>query len=357
MTTQAQSPPPAGVPASPWSLAQDGIRRVRAGLPAAARTLWREQRHWLILGALLLVVLIWPLTWFWQIWSMPDSPLSYQPFVPLGALWLALQDRPSLEALYREMAQLFPEDSPKRRGKLWPALAGCALMVLACIGTVPPLAMVALLIMIAGVIYRVYGPFVLTALRRPLGFLLTMAPVPNVLVSASTANLQQGCAAVAGQILHAIYPQTKAFGTFIMLPGYTLEVAGPCSGVSVLFPVLVLTLWLALYRRMRVGPTLILLVAGAGIALLMNVLRIVAMGLIGLANAGLAQQLHDANSAAFTALAFYLTFLFAGLMLRPWRFPWRRKDPMEEIFSAYYAPRPAEQDDDASSSAAEDGRP
>jgi len=68
----------------------------------------------------------------------------------------------------------------------------------------------------------------------------------------------------------------------------------------------------------------------------MNVLRIVAFGLIGTVNPVLAEELHDANSAVFTALAFYLTFLSAGLLLRRWR----RRDPLLTSGYGYYAPLP-----------------
>jgi hypothetical protein len=50
----------------------------------------------------------------------------------------------------------------------------------------------------------------------------------------------------------------------------------------------------------------------------MNVMRIVMMGMIGVYNPTLAQTLHDMNSIAFTALAFYLTFLSANLLGRRW---------------------------------------
>jgi exosortase len=283
--------------------------------------LWKTQRHWIILSLLMTVLLYRPVTWFWEIWVTPDSPLSYQPLVPIGAAWLAWVERGSVKALYEELAYLFPASSPKRRGKLWPVLTGCFLMLVAYLMTVPPLAMIAFLLMVVGVIYYIYGPYILSALRKPLSFLLMMAPVPNVIVSMATQKLQLGCATVAGQILELFHPNVKVMGTFIELPGYALEVVGPCSGVSILFPVLAMTVWLAMVRRMHILPSLLLLCVGAALSLIMNVMRIVMMGMIGVFNPTLAQTLHDMNSIAFTALAFYLTFLSANLLARRWKLP------------------------------------
>ncbi len=326
VTTQAQStiPPTSGtqVPIGGiGALIRNSLDWARENLLGLPGYLWKAQRPWLALALLLLVLLYRPFTWFWEIWSTPDSPLSYQPLVPIGVAWLAWLERGKVQALHSELAYLFPEDSPKRRGKLWPTVLGCFLMTVAYLMTIPPLAMIALLLMIVGVIYYVYGPHILASLGKPLSFLLVMAPVPNVVVSMATQRLQLGCAAVAGQVLHFFHPAVKVVGTFIQLPGYALEVVGPCSGVSILFPVLAMTLWLAMVRRVRILPALLMLSVGAALSLAMNVLRIVMMGMIGVYNPTLARTLHDMNSIAFTALAFYLTFLFANLLGRRWNIP------------------------------------
>ncbi len=326
MTTQAQ-PSLNAAPDVPDSLngatafLRKGLAWIRKDSLSLIPRLWKTQRPWFILSFLMLVLLYRPVTWFWEIWVTPDSPLSYQPLVPLGAAWLAWAERGPVKALYEELAYLFPVNSPKRRGKLWPVITGCVLMLAAYLMTVPPLAMIAFLLIVVGIIYYIYGPYILGALRKPLSFLLMMAPVPNVIVSMATQKLQLGCATVAGQILEVFHPKVKVIGTFIELPGYALEVVGPCSGVSILFPVLAMTVWLAMARRMRILPSLLLLCIGAALSLIMNVMRIVMMGMIGVSNPTLAQTLHDMNSIAFTALAFYLTFLSANLLERRWSIP------------------------------------
>ncbi|MES2465026.1 MAG: exosortase/archaeosortase family protein [Armatimonadota bacterium] len=344
MTTQAQPSfnPAPDVPESldgSVALIRKSVTWIRTESLGLIPHLWKTQRPWIILFLMTVVLLYRPFTWFWEIWSTPDSPLSYQPLVPLGVAWLAWAERGQVKALYAELAYLFPVSSPKRRGKLWPVISGCILMLVAYLMTVPPLAMISFLLMVVGVIYYIYGPYILTALRKPLSFLLVMAPVPNVIVSMATQKLQLGCATVAGQILTLFRPEVKVVGTFIELKGYALEVVGPCSGVSILFPVLAMTIWLAMLRRMRILPGLILLCAGAALSLIMNVLRIVMMGIIGVYNPTLAQTLHDMNSIAFTALAFYLTFLVANLLGRPWKatLPQLRRGPVAPGDGGYYS--------------------
>ena len=321
------------------SLLQKSVAWAKTNLLDVIPYVWKTQRPWIALGAIALVLLYIPVTWFWEIWSAPDSPLSYQPLVPLGVVWLAWMEREPVKALYTELAHLFPISSPKRHGKLWPVLTGCFLMLVSYLMTLPPLAMLSFLLMVVGVIYYVYGPYVLNALRKPLSYFLVMAPVPNVIVSMATQQLQLGCATVAGQILALFHPQVKVVGTFIELPGYALEVVGPCSGVSILFPVAAMTIWLAMVRRMRLLPSLLLLCIGAALSLIMNVLRIVMMGMIGVYNPTLAQTIHDMNSIAFTALAFYLTFLAANLLGRrvSINLPTLRRTPASLGDTSYYS--------------------
>lgn len=344
MTTQAQSSPPpttsvSGPISDITSLLQKSIAWMRTNLLGLIPHLWKTQRPWIALVLIALVLLYRPFTWFWEIWSAPDSPLSYQPLVPLGVLFLAWMDRGPVRAAYTELAYLFPANSPKRQGKIWPVLTGCFLMLVSYLMTLPPLAMLSFLLMVVGVIYYIYGPFILNALRKPLSYFLVMAPVPNVIVSMATQKLQLSCAAIAGQILAIFHPQVKVVGTFIKLPGYALEVIGPCSGVSILFPVAAMTIWLAMVRRMKILPSILLLCIGAALSLIMNILRIVMMGMVGVYNPTLAQTLHDMNSVAFTALAFYLTFLAANLLGRRLSItlPTLRRAPTSLGDTSYYS--------------------
>jgi exosortase len=311
-------------PQPPWETARDATRKALASLPRLARVFWDEERHWLLVLIPLLAVLIYPrvlpwppewqgpLAWFVGIWTLPDSALSFQPLVPLGAFALAWADREATVNMYRTMADLYPPTSKRRRGPIWLAVIGCVLMIAAYLMMLSPLAMIGFLLIAAGSLLHLYGWAVFQTLLRPLLFLFAMVPIPFSLLDAVTQRLQLGCAVAAGQALKLLYPSTRVNGNMILMDGYSAMVSGPCSGMGILMPVLVLTLWLGLFRKMKWGVIAVLLTAGFAISLLMNTLRIIVMGLVGVHNANWAQQMHDTNSWVFTALAFYLTFLIAG---------------------------------------------
>ena len=272
---------------------------------------FHDERHWLLLIVPLLISLFGPIQWLAQQWSVSSDALGFQPFVPLGVGYLIWAERDATASTYHGLASIYPEGHSSRRGTPFIAYIGCAILFVSYITTIGMIAVVGFWVCVIGILLHVYGFTVLRTLWRPFLFAATMVPIPGSIIDAATSRLQLGCATAAGALLKVIYPQTHTLGNFITVGQYTAQVSGPCSGVGILLPVLVLTLFLSLLRKIRWPLALILLGCSAGIALFMNTIRIVIMGLIGVQNPGLASNLHDANSWVFTALAFYLTFLLA----------------------------------------------
>ena len=315
MTTKVSAPPgprKLALPLGPLERIAATVRARYPGLRADAAAQVRQNRHWIPL--LLAYLLAWavPVAWCWRLWGDPNNPLSFQPLVPLGVGLLIWARRADVRRATRRLDLVSTAESALRKpGDLRLVTAGCLLLLFAFLTQVSGIAVLGLLLIGAGVALAVFGRFLLQVLAVPLLFSLVMVPLPDSLVGMMTQTLQLGSTQVAGLALQKLRIPCEAVGTFLKMPNYTLEVAVPCSGMSILFPVLALTLWLLLWRRARLMYGACLLCAAGVIALVMNVLRIVLMGLIGAKNPELAQTLHDANSWIFTALAFYLTFLLA----------------------------------------------
>jgi exosortase len=272
----------------------------------------KQEKHWLLVIVPLLLSLYGPVQWLAQQWEHSSDALGFQPLVPLGVAYLVWAERDNFSSTYRGLAAIYPDGHRLRSGTPLVAYLGCAILFFSYITTIGMIAVIGFWVTVIGILLHVYGFTVLRTLWRPFLFAATMVPVPGSLVDMATSYLQRGCATVAGAVLKLIYPQTNTIGNFITIGSYTAQVSGPCSGVGILLPVMVLTLFLALLRKMRWTIALILLGCSAGISLVMNTMRIVIMGAVGVQNAKMASDLHDANSWVFTALAFYLTFMLAG---------------------------------------------
>jgi len=292
----AETHPAKALPELPPAPVPEGLTPLRIGLFAAAL---------LFAGAL-------PLSWAWRVWGDFGGPLSYQPLIPLAAAYLFWSRREEVGLMRREIAALYSPTSPKLRGGLGLVVAGCLLLAFSYTSKVASSGIGSLLLIVAGAVHALYGPYVLRALRAPLIFLATMIPLPDPILVRTTQFFQFWSADVAGNLLAgALGIKNRVMGSTILIGDYRLEVEQACSGMAVLFPVLSMTLWLLILNRAKWGVSTILMLFALATSLAMNVLRVTAMGVVGEQNPALAQRLHDLNSWLFTLMAIGVTYALA----------------------------------------------
>jgi exosortase len=262
----------------------------------------------------------------WQrSWYKADSPDSYQPLVPLGAAMLVWIRREQIAAIYRDTL-------PYTKRTIFFALAGCLLMIVAHITRGWQVSMLAFLVLTIGTVLYLWGSEVLKAAAVPLLFLCLIFPHP--FRHAMTQTLQINSTQASGNVLEAVGVKNTVEGNDIILDKYRVEVTRACSGVGILLPLVLMSIWLLGMMQSSGTQKTFLLASAIIIALAVNVLRIVSMGLIGRFNPALADKLHDANSWIFTLLAFALTFGVSRLIgiRKPW----------EPNYASYSEPDPEE---------------
>ncbi len=314
MQEQAALTSPAA-PSQQRAVEADVPRQTTPQLPARIGALLRAHGHWLLVIVPILVLGWGPFAWCQHIWRTPHIPVAYQPFVPLLTLVLLWARRGELTLVYQELALLFPADSPKRRGRLWLAAVGCLLTLFTYATQVPGLSILALIVVVIGIVYYVYGREILRYAASPLLFLFTMVPPPVTVIAGLRDTMALAVAARAADLLHSLgVPSAAARDQYVLAPGYRLEVGGALSGLGILGPTLALTLWLLIFKRSRPWTGLVLLALAGGVALLVNLLRVALVARLGMTNAGLADSLNDASSWFLVAPAFALVWGMSRLM-------------------------------------------
>jgi len=312
---------------------RDQLDQSRKGAPEMFRAFRRDYPEWLWVSIPMVILAIYAYAMTWMSWFGFERLLIFQPFVPFAVGYAIWRDREATRIDYDETMEPFLPDSPKRRGSLVPLFLGCLIMLGGTMTTLTWLCIVGLVVTLISAVYAFFGGYALRLLLQPLFYLLFLIPPPLVLITMLTQWLQIGSTVVAGQILQTFMHDVHVQGTFINLPNYSLEVSAPCSGVSILFPVVALTAFLALFKRLHLSWTGIMLVIAIMVAMAMNVVRIVVMGLIGGVNPAAAHFLHDSNSMLFAGFSFYLTFLIGARIQRG---PRRRLSAFERDLAASY---------------------
>lgn len=290
-----------------------GLSWLRANAPVYGRRFWQEERHWLWVIVPMLALTALAASWCRNAWTAFDNALTFQPFTPLIAFVLAWSRRIEIRELQKEMTFLFPENSPKRRGKLWPVLMGGFLMLLAVVTTAPTIGLFGLVTVFVGGFYYIYGPFLARLLWLPFTMLYFMVPIPLGFLDKIAIPLKIGGLVVATQVLEAIVPGTHPRYGVIGLPHYELVVGSSLCGLNVLLTALFLTLSFCLIRYVKANYTLILMAVTAAIATILNFVRIILTGLIGNMTAALPDGQRDSLIAGFGSL--FLIVLTAILVL------------------------------------------
>ena len=269
-------------------------------------SLWQTQRHWLLVLIPLALLTYRLYRGAWGTWINYDSPLIFQPFIPLLAAWLAWEKRGEIGQVYEETAFLYPENSPKRRGYIYLALVGAALLIAASLAVIIPLAALGFVLLIIGVIYYIYGPIMSRSLWQPLLLLVLMIPPPGALLNLFSSLLQGVTSHTVGPALHLFVPEVKTMGNYIFLPSTIFPIGPTLGGSSAALPTLALTLWYAFRKNINPLNIIILMLIGLLIALGFSLIRTFTIGLIAASDPELAHNLTRIPSWLISIIAFAL---------------------------------------------------
>lgn len=265
--TTVPAPPAANLPPSKQGFLSR-LGEAFVGEAKAIFAVFRRSPEWAVIVFAWLSAAFIPA--FWNIgedhwWSETDSPLFFQPFVPLLCAALLWQDREKLREAYGQTSR------NKRRGSpilLW---LGCLVVLVSHLVHTPLVAIVGLLLVAAGIILLAYGVNVLNASRRALLFGMIMIPPPATIVTKFAAFVSGGAwkyITIALQKLGKVCSVTPGVTTLnFQYEGQLYEVNGS-QGTVIIFT-LVALLFVAVWRREKFGRAVILMASGALIATLL----------------------------------------------------------------------------------------
>lgn len=254
-----------------------------------------------VVGVLVVVCFAPYLQWMWRIW-MKSEYYSHGPLIPLLSAYLVYTRRRQFAA------------APVGRYHLWgvPVILGClAVHGLATYWDVNFPQGFALIGVLGGLVLLLWGWERAKILAFPILFLCFMVPVDRLLVTKFSNPLQLGSARVAAAVPAALGVPVKIYGTTIVIPDYTFEVAQACSGLK---SVIAMSALAALFAYLVAAPMykrLLLFVSGVPVALLANAGRISLTLLLGKSFGP------EAAEGFFHSVSGVVVFLFglAGLFL------------------------------------------
>lgn len=207
--------------------------------------------------------LVWLFTAWWN-----DPYYMYGFIVPMISGYLVWNKRALLARLDKEQSSL----------GMPVIVAGLLIHGIGVFLTFRFASAVSIIIVLAGMILTIYGKAVTKALLFPIGFLFFMVPIPIAPVIG--AALQAPSAGFAASLVSMLGIGATVTGAEICLAESAFEVGAPCSGMKSIIGLLTLA---ALYAYLLDGSMYMkvtIFLSALPLAIMANVLRIVAILLI-----------------------------------------------------------------------------
>jgi len=225
----------------------------------------------LLFGALFLLI-FWPtFVWMAQRFDAADSFYSHGWLIPFATGWLVWQRRNRLPT--------------QRLGSFWGLALLIPSLVVHTLATWWRLHFVsgfAMLGVVWGLVWTLWGAQMLWQLRFPLLFLLFMVPLPGILLIFISFKMKLFAAMLATHVVSWVGIPAQQAGSTIHVPGVSVIVDDACSGLRSLISLIALSiLWTSLMGSgSRWWHKLTMVAASIPVALAANMVRIVVLLLL-----------------------------------------------------------------------------
>ena len=233
--------------------------------------LWKQLKpiDWAMLGVFALMCVPF-FQQVWAIWTAEEAPQSYALLILPAALFMAWMLRGRLEGILVRGSF---------GGQIVLAI-GIGLLFLGTLINSPPISGVGFVLAIVGLVLGRYGTHVARKLWFPLAFLIAMIPLPSEILNVITFPLQGISVKWAALLLQPLGNITVQ-GTRIHMENYVLDVVAPCSGLTIVLPLFILTTY---YIYIVAAPTwkkLLMIALTLPISMVVNAFRVAITGLAG----------------------------------------------------------------------------
>lgn len=215
--------------------------------------------------ALLLVAYIPTIMWMVDRWMGKESYYGHGFLIPVVSLFILWQRKEILQKI---------KVSSDISG-LWIIII-CLFVHLVCTSLrVCFLSGFSFVFAIYGLVLFFFGKEMARNLNFPIFFLLTMIPLPLVLIGNLTVKLKLLAAEVATFVLNRIGFPSVRDGSIIRMPDSFIAVEAPCSGLRSLISLLTLGLLFAYAAKISLVKKSIIFLSSIPMAIITNVIRIV----------------------------------------------------------------------------------
>jgi Transmembrane exosortase (Exosortase_EpsH) len=283
-----------------------------------------RERHWIFLGLVYLAAWIIPFQWMKEYWLLDYQVTSSQPFVLLGFAFALCGNRKRLLDAW-ETVKRNERYAKKVRseGTLTFLLIGCVLYFFAHFSRLALVGILGLVLMLVGVLLRVFGKRSLSSIPGPLTYLFLIVPwLPETALGAINQQVLKVYLILASALLFRIGFYTQQIGEVLLVKGVQVPLSFQLYGAQGIFTAIVFFWAYGLTIRLPRRRIFLHVFVGTVVAFLVHLSRILAVCLISPSNLRLGTLLSSASPWIFSLLSLAITFLALKISARIRRPQW-----------------------------------
>ncbi len=222
------------------------------------------------------------------------------------------------------------------------AVVGCFMLYASKLTNTLVLQQLSMIPFLLGFILLLYGYSCLRIVFIPVCYLVFLTGFLDMLLWSKAIHFQRISAAIAAWLLELTGMPVVLSGIFIDLPHISLEVARICSGIGHIVSLMALSVPLAIMTQLTPLRMVFLIVASFFIGLFANGVRIAAIGIYAIYNAG--ADLHGPNETLYVTFIFFFGMV-ALIVLSHFLGKKKRIEPSDSVpveFGSAHPDEPAE---------------
>lgn len=270
---------------------------------------------------LLLIAYFPTLLWMWHRWMEKESYYGHGVLIPFVSLFLVWQRRKVLKDAWvnGRGSRVKGVGSGGEGLGLWAMGCGLLVHVVCAALRVYFVSGFSFIFMLCGLILFFFGREMLRRLTFPLFFLVTMIPLPLVLIGNLTVRLKLFATEAATFVLNRIGFPSVHDGNVIIMPHSHIIIEAPCSGLRSLISLLTLGLIFAYAMKIPLWKKCVLFLSSIPIAMATNIIRILLLATVNDLYGEKAAMgfFHDASGFAVFAIAFAMLYGVGNILKGP----------------------------------------
>ena len=213
--------------------------------------------------------------------------------------------------------EVIKKTTPSSSNKgFWIVLLGLLLFILGWISSLDFVQGISMLIVLWGSILYLFGKEVGKLITFPVFYLIFMIPLPAIVWNRLSVPLSLIASSISSRLMEFLGMVVYREGNIITLPNITLQVVEACSGLRSLVTLMALSAGFAYISNFSVLKKIILFLCAIPIAIVGNVIRLTATGILA-ENFGeqMAQGfIHEFSGWVVFLIGFFLLLLVQGIL-------------------------------------------